>query len=322
MDHLEVRIKAEAKCLGFSFIGITSPNQTAHFGHYLKWIEEQKNAGLEYLAMEYVAKGRRDPSSLLAGARSMIVGGIHYQPQMTISDLSRECDPGIGWIASYGTLPDYHETLKQLFRSLGSVLHELTNSAVKSRIFIDSGPVMEKDFAMQAGLGWIGKNSLLITPDFGSYCLIGCMMTDLELPMDEPFSTDLCGDCTACIQACPTGCISMDKTIDAGRCISYLTVETQQPFTMELKKEINGWIFGCDICQLVCPINREVFIKNRDSSASVTEPVISQRVWLNEEKRLSSRKFDEKYSSTPVQRIGHQIYKRNITNSLANQLMN
>jgi len=319
MDNITIQIKAEAKSLGFSFLGITEPKQTAHFSHYLKWIAERKNAGLEYLAMDYVKKGRRDPASLLHGARSVIVGGIHYLPRITLGDISQGKESGNGWVAAYGTLPDYHKTLKRLFHGLTKCIHNLTNHDVKSKIFIDSGPVMEKDFAMQAGLGWIGKNSLLLTPEFGSYCLIGCVFTDLELSSDEPFDQDLCADCSACIKSCPTNCINQDRTIDASRCISYLTVETQIDFPEDLSKKIDGWVFGCDICQMVCPVNKESFIKKPDISMPSMEPRIPQRVILSEENRIDFEKFNKKFLSTPVHRIGHQNYIRNIANAFVNQ---
>ena len=322
MDNLTNQIKAEAKRLGFSFLGITEPKQTAHFNHYLKWIAEGKNAGLDYLAMDYVAKGRRDPASLLPAARSVIVGGIHYQPSITLSDISQGKESGNGWIAAYGTLPDYHKTLKRLFHSLIKCIQELANHDVKSKIFIDSGPVMEKDFAMQAGLGWIGKNSLLLTPQFGSYCLIGCLFTDIELPSDKPFDQDICADCVACINACPTKCINQDKTIDMSRCISYLTVETQTDFPKDFSKKIGGWVFGCDICQMVCPVNKESLKKNPGFSPPLMEPRIPQRVILSEENQIDFEKFDQKYVSTPVHRIGHRIYLRNIANAFANKLKN
>lgn len=318
MDNLSELIKAEAKRLGFSFLGITEPKQTAHFSHYLNWINDGKNAGMDFLAMDYVTKGRRDPASLLAGACSVIVGGIHYQPRITLGDISQEKESGNGWVAAYGTLPDYHKTLKRMFLNLTKCIRQLTNHDAKFKLFIDSGPVMEKDFAMQAGLGWIGKNSLLITPDFGSYCLIGCLFTDVALSSDKPFDLDGCMDCGACINACPTGCINWDRTIDADRCISYLTVETQADFPEDLSKKINGWVFGCDICQMVCPMNNKVIAMNPGISFSTTEPIISQRIVLSEDYQMDFEKFDQTYNSTPVHRIGHQIYLRNVTNALTN----
>lgn len=319
MDNLSEQIKAEAKRLGFSFLGITQPKQTAHFSHYLKWIAEGKNAGLDYLAMDYVAKGRGDPASLLPDTRSVLVGGIHYQPRITLSEISEGKESRNGWVAAYGTLPDYHKSLKHMFLGLTKSIRELTNHDVKSKLFVDSGPVMEKDFAMQAGLGWIGKNSLLMTPEFGSCCLIGCLFTDIELSSDEPFGQDGCGDCAACISACPTGCINLDRTIDASRCISYLTVETQGDFPEDLSKKTNGWVFGCDICQMVCPMNKKAIAVNPDFSSSAAKPIISQRIVLSEEFRIDFENFDRKFKSTPVHRIGHLRYLRNITNALTNK---
>lgn len=318
MDQQKNLIKAEAKRLGFSFIGFSEPRQTPHFNNYLEWIQQRKNADMHYLAKPYVIRCRRQPESLLEGARSVIVAGIHYQPQIQSRDFASEKDLDHGWIAAFGSLSDYHRTIKHKFRSLTKSINEMVGNEVKNKIFIDSGPVMEKDFARQAGLGWIGKNSLLITPQFGSYCLLGCLFLDLELPPDSPIEGDICDECDICIQACPTHCISPNRTIFAELCISYQTVENQADIPDNIGKKMGNWVFGCDICQMACPVNRRLPEKTLDFNTSQI-PVISQTVKLSEVETINAKEFEERFSETPLSRVGLKNFQRNILNALRNK---
>jgi epoxyqueuosine reductase len=177
---------------------------------------------------------------------------------------------------------------------------------------------MEKDFAMQAGLGWIGKNSLLITPQFGSYCLLGCLFIDLDLPSDTPMSGDVCDGCEICIRACPTDCINQNRTIQADRCISYQTIENPLEIPRYLTEKMDGWVFGCDICQMVCPENRKAAAKAQDISAA-QKPLIPQSVKLSELESIHGDKFVEIFAGTPVTRVGFNNFQRNILNASSNQ---
>jgi epoxyqueuosine reductase len=319
MDQQKNLIKAEAKRLGFSFIGFTEPRQTLHFNNYLEWIQQRKYAGMDYLAKPYVMQGRRQPESLLEGARTVIVAGIHYLPHIQLGEITSGNDFDRGWIAAYGSLADYHKTIKEMFRSLSKSINELVGTEVKSKIFIDSGPVMEKDFARQAGLGWIGKNSLLITPRFGSYCLLGCLFLDLELPPDSPLEEDICGECEICIQACPTHCINPDRTINAEQCISYQTIENQNEIPQGVGEKMGHWVFGCDICQIVCPMNRKLVEKKPLGSNPPQIPMISQKVDLSQIGTISANEFKERFFETPLACIGLEIFQRNVLNALKNQ---
>jgi epoxyqueuosine reductase len=318
MGLIKDQIKAEAINLGFSFIGFTEPRQTPHFNNYLDWIQQGKYADLEYLAKPYVIQGRRQPESLLEGARSVIVAGLHYVPQIQWKDISSENNSDLGWIAAYGCLADYHKTIKQKFHLLIKYINSIAGEEVKSKIFIDSGPVMEKDFAVQAGLGWIGRNSLLITPQYGSYCLLGCVFLDLELPSDSPLEGDVCNDCEICIQACPTQCIYPNRTINAEKCISYQTAENQFEIPEGLREKLGNWVFGCDVCQMVCPMNRTLVEKTLNFSAPQI-PVISQTVLLSEVETIDENEFEERFSETPLARIGFNIFQRNLLNALSNR---
>jgi len=321
MDQLKDLVKAEAKRLGFSFIGVTVPRQTPHFNNYLEWIHEGKHADLDYLAKPYVIEGRRLPETLLEGARTVIVAGIHYLPQIQLKDFVDWKFSDRGWIAAYGCLPDYHKTLKEKFRILAKSIEENAGHKVKYKIFIDSGPVMEKDFALQAGLGWIGKNSLLITPQFGSYCMLGCLFLDLELPPDAPLDGDVCGSCEICIQACPTHCINQNRTIQTENCVSYQTIENQFEIPESIGGKLNGWVFGCDVCQMVCPENRKASA-NALNNNRLQNPIISQAIKLSEFVSINAEEYEKVFAGTPVTRVGYTRFQRNILNSLANQSRN
>ncbi|MBM3137690.1 MAG: tRNA epoxyqueuosine(34) reductase QueG, partial [Chloroflexi bacterium] len=304
--------------LGFSFVGFTEPRQTPHFNNYLEWVQQGKNADLDYLAKPYVIQGRKEPKTLLEGARSVIVAGIHYVPQIQLGEITDQKNADHGWISAYGCLPDYHKTLKGKFQILVKSIVEIAGRKVKNKIFIDSGPVMEKDFALQAGLGWIGKNSLLISPQFGSFCLLGCLFLDLELTPDLPFSGDGCGECEICIQTCPTHCINENRTIQAELCISYQTIENQYEIPESLREKLDGWVFGCDVCQMVCPENRKATarIQNIDSAQN---PVISQKVKLSEFKSIKEEEFDKVFKGTSVTRVGIKNFQGNILNASTNR---
>ena len=159
-------------------------------------------------------------------------------------------------IASYAHGDDYHDILPARMKELVQFIEEQVGGPVQNRYYTDTGPILERDLAQRAGIGWIGKNTCLINPKQGSYFLLSEILLDLELEPDPPFTTDHCGTCTRCIEACPTDCILPNRTLDARRCISYLTIELKDDIPLELRDKIGDWVFGCDICQQVCPWNR------------------------------------------------------------------
>ncbi len=183
---------------------------------------------------------------------------------------------------------------------------------VKNRWYTDTGPILERDLAQRAGIGWIGKNTCLINPKQGSYFLLSEIFLDLALEPDAPFVTDHCGTCTRCIQACPTDCILPDRTIDARRCISYLTIELKDDIPVELRDKIGDWTFGCDICQMVCPWNR--FASEGDPAFEDKEPPHA----LTEELTLTPQAFNQRFKRTPIQRAKRRGYLRNVAVALGN----
>jgi epoxyqueuosine reductase len=186
---------------------------------------------------------------------------------------------------------------------------------VPNRWYTDTGPLLERELAQRAGLGWIGKNTCLIHPGLGSYFLLSEILLGLELEPDEPFTAERCGSCTRCIQACPTGCILPDHTLDARRCISYLTIELKGSIPPELRSKIGGWVFGCDICQQVCPWNRFA-IPTSDPAFTLHADLLG--VDLSEELTLTPEAFNTKFRRSPIRRARRRGYMRNIAVVLGN----
>lgn len=241
------RIKLFARELGFDACGIALACRLSdQESSYREWLGKHYHAGMYYL--ERNLDKRFDPCLLVEGAVSVIVVLQNYYPAYEMPSSSAYL------VSRYAYGDDYHHVIRG---KLKSMLHRINQeiSPTTGRAFTDSAPVLERAWAVKAGLGWIGKNSMLITPRSGSYFFIGELITDLELAPDPPYGGTYCGDCTRCIKACPTGAIVDERTIDANKCISYLTIENKGEIPPDLKNQYRQWIFGCDICQLVCPWN-------------------------------------------------------------------
>jgi len=192
------------------------------------------------------------------------------------------------------------------------LIEEQVGHSVKNRWYTDTGPILERDLAQRAGIGWIGKNTCLIHPQHGSYFLLSEIFLDLALEPDSPFVTDHCGTCTRCIDACPTDCILPNRTIDATRCISYLTIELKDDIPTELRNKMGNWVFGCDICQIVCPWNR--FAGEGDPAFGDINPSHA----LTDELDISTQEFNQRFKRTPVKRAKRRGYLRNVAVALGN----
>jgi len=247
---LVARFRAEALRLGFSRVGITSLVEPPHHDAFRGWLAR----GLAGPLREWLDRHeplRRSATALLDGAVSVVMLATDHA---TLPD-SRGCPSGHGRVARYAWGDDYHDLLRARVNDL-SVWLESRVPGCRTRGVVDSAPIAERDFAWAAGLGWFGKNTMLIDPKSGSYFLLTAFLTDVALPADAPLQTDHCGTCTACLDACPTGALPEPGVLDAARCISALTVESQGPVALDLRPGMGDWIFGCDICQEVCPWNR------------------------------------------------------------------
>jgi epoxyqueuosine reductase len=222
-----------------------------------------------------------------------------------------------GRIAAYAWLPDYHHTIPILINELIIRIQNNLGRKIRYKSFTDSAPILEREIAQRAGLGWIGKNSCLIHPDHGSFFLLAEVFTDIKLESDQPFLADRCGSCTRCLEACPTHCILPDRTIDSNRCISYLTIENKGPIPYDLRKNIGNWVFGCDICQMVCPWNGLRVGKTIHNTLASSERELTFHDTI-EELALSDQEFNIKFANTPILRSKRKGYLRNVATSLGN----
>jgi epoxyqueuosine reductase len=246
--YLSAFIKQEAASLGFADCGIAPAARLEEDANRLTdWLKKGFHAGMDY--MQKHAELRENPELLVDNAKSVIVFLYNYYP----SKMMDESSPYL--ISSYAYGQDYHEVIREKLNTLISKVKEQIPD-ISIRGFVDSAPVLERAWATRAGLGWIGKNSMLISKKKGSFFFISELITDLELDYDLPMGGDYCGDCSRCTDACPTGAITDLRVVDANRCISYLTIENKGVIPEAFKGMYEKWIFGCDICQQVCPWNR------------------------------------------------------------------
>jgi epoxyqueuosine reductase len=264
--------------------------------------------------MQWMAKDperRADPRKILPGCQSIICVGINYW-----TDIRPEEGPGYGRIARYAWGKDYHRLLKKRLKILEQSISELAPES-STRSYVDTGPVMEKIWAQRAGLGWIGKHSNLVSPTFGSWLLLGEVLTTLELEPDEP-GTDLCGTCTLCIRACPTQAITEPYIVDATKCISYLTIEYRDDLIsipQELRSQMGNRIFGCDDCLDACPYNVNAS-PSKDPAFFPT--ALTQKPNLHQLSQMNEETFAKTFQGSPIRRPKHSGFQRNVQVALSN----
>jgi epoxyqueuosine reductase len=239
---LEPRIKDRARELGFDPVGITELGPAWTYDAFARWLEKGYAGEMGYLGRG--AEKRRDTRLPFPDARSAVVVGLDYGGR----------EPG-GPVARYARGDDYHEIMVDRLNTLHHWLEAETGGRIKGKAYVDTGPILERDLAQRAGLGWIGKNTMLVNPRRGSYFFLGALLLDLDLAADAPFDADRCGSCTRCLDACPTDALVAPGELDARRCISYLTIEHRSDIDAELRPLLGDHLYGCDICQEVCPWN-------------------------------------------------------------------
>lgn len=265
---------------------------------------------MAYLAAEQARLRRADPRQILPECRSIILLGRRYPPPETPA-----IHAGLsGKTAAFALETDYHDAIGKQLEKLVAFIENRLGVSVPNRRYVDTGPVLERDLAQRAGLGWIGKNTCLINPRFGSYFFIAEVFLGLDLAVDAPFAFDRCGSCTRCLDACPTACILPDRTIDARRCISYLTIELKDAIPVDLRSQIGAWVFGCDICQQVCPWNRRAGFDMAPSEGSGA----AQFPNLIGELSLSAEEFNRKFKGRPQKRARRRGYLRSVAVALGN----
>ena len=314
MLNLEEAIRENTRALGFSLVGIAPATQADNYALYQSWVQAGFAGEMRYM---YEQPSRREhPRSVLPSVRSVIMVAMEYNevqdwPRTTAvrtpgSRLSHETSEMVApaKISRYAAGSDYHIVLRQrLNRLLTWLKTECPN--LEGRVVVDTAPLLERDFARRAGLGWIGKNTMLINKRVGSYFFLGALLTNLELTPDIPHSAQHCGKCTACLDACPTSALVQPGQLDARRCISYLTIELRGTVPEAFRTSLHGWIFGCDICQEVCPWNHRsmVEVEMIDALAIV---------------QMDEEGFQKQFGSTAVRRAKRGGLVRNAVLHLGN----
>jgi epoxyqueuosine reductase len=317
-EALKQAILNETSRLGFILAGVTTPDPPSHLSAFENWLAQGKHGTMGYLADQQSRARRAEPRLILPGCKSILVLAFPYsKPSLSpISLLKLGEGQGVrGQIAAYAWGDDYHLVIPERLQKLVSFIEEQAGHPVPHRWYTDTGPILERDLAQRAGLGWIGKNTCLIHPRQGSYFLIAEILLGIELEPDAPFQTDPCGTCTRCLEACPTQCILPDRTIDARRCISYLTIELKEEIPTELRSSIGHWIFGCDVCQTVCPWNRFA-APDGDPALAARNDILNPN--LIHELEITSEEFNRKFKNSPVKRAKRRGYLRNVAVALGN----
>lgn len=308
--HLTAKLKEQARDQGFSLVGVTTPDPPDHLDFFRSWLEAGHHGTMGWMGSDRSLRRRADPREILPGCQSILSLAYPYPLP--------EQQPGRGQIACYAWNEDYHHVLGEKLETLVDFLQNQVDEEVSHRWYTDTGPILEREIATRAGLGWIGKNTTLIHPRQGSFFFLAEILLSLPLVPDSPFEGEYCGTCSRCLEACPTGCLVEPYTLDANRCISYLTIEYRESLPEELRPLLGEWIFGCDICQQVCPWNQRI------EAAPAVDPALAPRTEiihpdLEQELELSEEAFRQKFRGSPIKRTKRRGYLRNVALALGNQ---
>jgi epoxyqueuosine reductase len=302
-------IKRRAVRLGFSAVGVAPLAGNAHATELDRWLAAGHAGNMTYLHRQ--AEKRKDPRRIMPEARAAVVTLTNYFHGLAHPGPAARGQPRV---AQYAWSSDYHDVLGARLDRLAGAIRELDPGAA-TRCYVDAGPVPERELARLAGLGWIAKNMMLISPELGSFTFIGVVLTDAYLAPDLPFEADRCGTCRRCLDACPTDAFVAEHNLDARRCISYLTIEHRGAFTVDQAAGVGDWVFGCDVCQDVCPWNVSFATPTPDPELAprheVAHPDLQALV------AVATEDFDRRYGATPFERPGVAGMRRNAAAVLA-----
>ena len=299
-SHYSESIKSKAKDLGFLSCGISKADFLEEEAPRLEqWLNQNHHGEMAYMANHF--DKRLDPRVLVPGAKSVVSLLLNYHSK------EKQTDVEAPKIASYAFGDDYHKVIKDKLKELMSFIHQEIGE-VQGRVFVDSAPVMDKAWAAKSGLGWIGKNTNLISKKVGSFFFIAELILDLELEHDHP-ATDHCGSCTACIDACPTDALLAPYQIDGSKCISYVTIELKNEIPTDFQGKMDNWAFGCDVCQTVCPWNR---FATPHSEPAFNPPDELLSLSKNEWEEMTQEVFSVIFKNSAIKRTKYEGLKRNI----------
>jgi epoxyqueuosine reductase len=301
------QLKIRAHELGFAACGIAeaAPSQTT--SKLEKWIGAGYEAGMGWMSRpESVAK-RADIREVFPNAKSVICLALHYRTDAPYDEEKQ------AKIARYARGIDYHDTFKKRGGELLAWIKE--QMPCEGRVYSDTAPILEREWAQRAGLGWIGKNTLLMSRELGSFFLLGEIVLDAELPADDPHVQSYCGTCTRCLDACPTNAFVAPRVLDANKCISYHTIENRKLAPIELREKFSDWVFGCDICQEVCPWNRKSEAKSEEPELWTREEMPSLEEWPS----ISQEEFSRRLKGSPLKRTKKRGMRRNAVRVLKNR---
>jgi epoxyqueuosine reductase len=300
-NDLSARIKGKAFEIGFDLCGIAHSHPLLEHENVLKkWCSSGMNGDMSYLGNNI--EKRIDPALLFKGAKSVIVTGLNYFTQ------KKQGGNRVPVISRYAYGANYHDVIKKKLDKILVFIKDIEPGA-NGKSFVDSAPILEKAWAKEAGLGWPGRHSILINRNIGSFFFIGVIVVDIDLEYDKPITGDYCGECSQCIDLCPTAAINEDRTIDVRKCIAYLTIENRDPVPEDLAQKIEGRVFGCDKCQEVCPWNRVAKphkIPEFEISAELSS--LSREDWLT----LSVKRFNSLFRKSAIKRGKYEQLMRNI----------
>jgi epoxyqueuosine reductase len=309
-------IKSTALAAGFDLAGIASVREFPELARFPEWIAAGRAGEMKYLESRDDAGQLRRASlqSAFPWARSVVVCAVNYNTDHPYSTEVNKS--GHGWVSRYAwSREDYHESVLRRLREVEAKLKEsLAGEEVETRAYVDTGPIVERVYAKYAGVGWLGKNTCVINQQIGSWIFLGVIITSLELSPDLP-APDRCGTCTRCIDACPTDAIVAPYELDSNKCISYLTIEKRGPIPEELREGIGHQVFGCDICEDVCPWNREAPATHKPEFQAREGLVNPALAWLAE---ISVEEFREKFRGSPIKRAKHSGLRRNALIAIGN----
>src|SRR5437899_3908295 len=309
-----VEVKRRALALGFDAVGIATLEANAHAAELDRWLAAGYAGTMTYLHRQ--AETRKDPARIIPGAKVAIVTLTNHFHGSAHPGLAPGVSPALGKVAQYAWSTDYHGVLARRLERLATAVREIVPGA-KARCYVDAGPVPERELAQRAGLGWIGKNMMLIDPDRGSFTFIGVVLTCAELAPDLPFEGGRCSTCRACLDACPTSAFVAPGVLDARRCISYLTIEHTAEFSDAEQRLVGEWLFGCDVCQDVCPWNVKFARPTRDPELGVRPEIAEPDLAALFEGEPES--FQRCFGDTPFERRGIVGMRRTAAAVLANR---